>query len=147
EAECATKGDTQWEDRASFQQRSMAQTRAISKALAAKLRWVVILADYAPTPADEMVRDERSQAEATMGNCPDHNTPFREVPAGVARMSGKPYDAFWACPERGCRQKPTGMAPGTPAAQQPAATGSSGAPAGDEPEQPQHPADSDELPF
>lgn len=41
-----------------------------------------------------------------MGNCPIHNVPFKLVPAGTSKTTGKPYNAFWACPERGCREKP-----------------------------------------
>lgn len=37
-----------------FQLRSMAQTRACAKALRNVLAWVVVLAGYAPTPAEEM---------------------------------------------------------------------------------------------
>lgn len=37
-----------------FQLRSMAQTRAQAKALRSILAWVVVLAGYAPTPAEEM---------------------------------------------------------------------------------------------
>lgn len=40
-----------------FQLRSMAQTRAISKVCANALRWVVVLAGYDPTPAEEMDGD------------------------------------------------------------------------------------------
>lgn len=38
-----------------FQLRSMAQTRAVSKVCATALRWVVVLAGYSGTPAEEMV--------------------------------------------------------------------------------------------
>jgi hypothetical protein len=38
----------------SFQLRSMAQTRAASKALRNALAWVVVLAGYRPTPAEEL---------------------------------------------------------------------------------------------
>lgn len=38
--------------------------------------------------------------------CPIHHVEFREVPAGVSKTTGKPYNAFMACPERGCREKP-----------------------------------------
>ena len=41
-----------------------------------------------------------------MENCPVHNVPFKQVPAGVSKTTGKPYSAFMACPERGCREKP-----------------------------------------
>lgn len=70
EAEAGTKGDANWVSKPSFQQRSMAQTRAISKALAAALRWVVVLAGYSPTPAEEMVSERQAQ-ERTL-ECPLH---------------------------------------------------------------------------
>lgn len=41
-----------------FQLASMAQTRAMAKVLAAKFRWVVVLAGYATTPAEEMTGTE-----------------------------------------------------------------------------------------
>jgi hypothetical protein len=40
------------------------------------------------------------------GVCPVHGQPWRLVPAGVSKRTGEPYDAFHACPERGCRAKP-----------------------------------------
>jgi hypothetical protein len=41
-----------------------------------------------------------------MGKCPIHNLDWRVVPAGVSRATGKPYQAFKACPERGCQERP-----------------------------------------
>jgi len=46
------------------------------------------------------------------GYCAVHTTPFRLVPAGISKKradgsGGKAYNAFWACPERGCREKAT----------------------------------------
>jgi hypothetical protein len=82
EAEAGTKGDRTWINKPSFQQRSMAQTRANSKALASALRWVVVLAGYSPTPADEMIQEKQAteaqapQREATEQDsrmeCPLH---------------------------------------------------------------------------
>ena len=43
-----------WKDKPLFQLKSMAQTRACAKALRNVLAWVVVLAGYAPTPAEEM---------------------------------------------------------------------------------------------
>jgi hypothetical protein len=43
-----------WKDKPLFQLRSMAQTRACAKALRGVLAWVVVLAGYKPTPAEEM---------------------------------------------------------------------------------------------
>ncbi len=51
-----------------FQLRSMAQTRAAAKALRNVLAWVVVLAGYKPTPAEEMQApesDEPIEAEFT----------------------------------------------------------------------------------
>jgi hypothetical protein len=45
----------------SFQLMSMAQTRAIGKALSNILRFVVVLAGFADTPAEEMTGDEQDQ--------------------------------------------------------------------------------------
>ena len=42
-----------------FQLRSMAQTRACAKALRNVLAWVVVLAGYKPTPAEEMTGNEQ----------------------------------------------------------------------------------------
>jgi hypothetical protein len=46
------------------------------------------------------------------GYCPQHDVAWNLVPAGVSKTkvddqgNPKPYNAFWACPERGCDQKP-----------------------------------------
>jgi len=57
EAECGTYGDGPWVDRASYAQRSMAQTRAISRAGRNCLDWVVVLAGFSATPFEEMPRE------------------------------------------------------------------------------------------
>ena len=72
EAECGTEGDGNWIDRASFQQRSMAQTRAISKALRSRLSWVVVLAGYAPTPAEEMIAGDPTPKRGGENWCREH---------------------------------------------------------------------------
>lgn len=38
--------------------------------------------------------------------CPVHKVPWKVVPAGVSKKTGKPYQAFRACSERGCTQRP-----------------------------------------
>lgn len=49
----------------------------------------------------------------TDGGCPVHGVDWRLVPAGVSRTktnadgSPKRFNAFWACPTRGCDEKPT----------------------------------------
>lgn len=52
-----------WKSRTLNQIRSMAQTRACAKALRNVLSWVVVLAGYAPTPAEEMDRDREGEEE------------------------------------------------------------------------------------
>src|SRR4051812_3524194 len=49
-----------------FQLRSMAQTRACAKALRNVMAWVVVLAGYCPTPAEEM---QDVEPELAKGNC------------------------------------------------------------------------------
>jgi len=53
EAQC-TRGEKMWSQREDFALRSMAQTRATSKALRLPLGFVVTLAGYDATPAEEM---------------------------------------------------------------------------------------------
>ncbi len=47
-----------------FQLRSMAQTRAGAKALRNALAWVVVLAGYRPTPAEELPQQDRQPVSA-----------------------------------------------------------------------------------
>lgn len=42
--------------------------------------------------------------------CPIHNQPLKLVPAGVSKKTNRPYNAFYACPERGCDYRPEGNA-------------------------------------
>jgi len=66
-----------------FQLASMAQTRAGSKALRNRLAWVVVLAGYRPTPAEEMTEgtasekvQERRTVDKSAHYCPIHNVNF-----------------------------------------------------------------------
>jgi hypothetical protein len=53
-----------------FQLRSMAQTRACAKALRNVLAWVVVLAGYKPTPAEELDTDHDQRSEfGACGRC------------------------------------------------------------------------------
>lgn len=53
EAECCFD-EPKWKNKPRFQLRSMAQTRACSKALRNCLAFIAVLANYEPTPAEEM---------------------------------------------------------------------------------------------
>jgi hypothetical protein len=62
EAECL-RSESTWKSRDDYALRSMAQTRATSKALGSVLRFVVTLAGYSGTPAEEMP-GEKQEAQA-----------------------------------------------------------------------------------
>ena len=38
--------------------------------------------------------------------CPIHGTPWKVVPAGISKKTGKAYDSFRACSTAGCDQRP-----------------------------------------
>ena len=48
----------------------------------------------------------RTVAQNAPAGCPVHRVPWKLVPAGVSKKTGKPYAEFRACPERGCDQRP-----------------------------------------
>lgn len=56
EGSCS-RDERQWGSKPLFQLRSMAQTRACAKALRNVFAWVVVMASFAPTPAEEMEVD------------------------------------------------------------------------------------------
>lgn len=57
-----------WKSKPLFQLKSMAQTRASAKALRNVFAWVVVLAGYKPTPAEEMdgVRPSKAQESVSL---------------------------------------------------------------------------------
>jgi hypothetical protein len=69
-AECGGDADRTWGQRDAYARRSMAATRATSKACRLSFSWIMTLAGYAATPAEEMDlvwdderRDERHHTE------------------------------------------------------------------------------------
>lgn len=58
---CGAPDDHPWDKRPEFNRRSMAVTRAISRAFRAQYSWIMSLAGYEPTPAEEMPRDRDEQ--------------------------------------------------------------------------------------
>lgn len=62
------RDEQNWKSKPWFQLASMAQTRAGSKALRNVLSWVVVLAGYKPTPAEEM---ESIQPDASQSTSPN----------------------------------------------------------------------------
>lgn len=91
EAECL-RSETKWADRDDYMLRSMAQTRATSKALRQPLGFVVSLAGFDPTPAEEMPSDAEQRATgraaaSTTGNIRVENAPTQASTwAGVKKL-------------------------------------------------------------
>lgn len=56
---CGTTGDRPWDGRPEPARRSMAVTRATSRAFRQQYSWIMALAGYEPTPAEEMPQDQR----------------------------------------------------------------------------------------
>jgi hypothetical protein len=91
EAECL-RDESKWRNRDDFAIRSMAQTRATSKALASVLRFVATLGGAAGTPAEEMVGEalpQRRQQQATAQRSgPLASTPQKARIANALRSHG-----------------------------------------------------------
>ncbi len=43
---------------------------------------------------------------ADLAGCPVHHVPWKTVPAGTSKKTGRAYEAFRACPEMGCDKRP-----------------------------------------
>lgn len=72
-----------WKDKPLFQLRSMAQTRACAKALRNVLAWVVVLAGYRETPAEE-IQDMAQKPNIT----PPQAKPQPQQPQGIQTPDG-----------------------------------------------------------
>ena len=66
----------------------------------------------APAPFRPATADARSgPSRAPLGGvCPVHRVPWRAVPAGVSKKTGRAYSAFQVCPESGCDERPADSA-------------------------------------
>jgi hypothetical protein len=93
-----------------FQLRSMAQTRACGKALSNLFKWVVVLAGYKPTPAEEMIGriDGEQNSSVPSGYEPD-------LPSESGAISHQPTGAAQAPP---VAQPPTSQPAAAPAVSQ-----------------------------
>jgi len=99
------RDEDNWAHKPFFQLSSMAQTRACSKALANAFRWVVVMAGYATTPAEEMTGNEydtrkpvpqtRLRNDATMVQAADRYTgePTRQEEAAGVGTGGADHTA------------------------------------------------------
>lgn len=71
-AECGGEEEPMWNERAPYARRSMALTRATAKACRLTFSWIMVLAGYDATPAEEMPSDEREQSNGI----PTDQVPF-----------------------------------------------------------------------
>ncbi|HQD36994.1 MAG TPA: hypothetical protein PKV92_07865 [Thermodesulfovibrio thiophilus] len=73
--------EANWDNKPLFMLKSMAQTRACAKALRNVLAWVVVLAGFKPTPAEEII-----ELENIAQNAPEKEKASKPIP----RYGGKP---------------------------------------------------------
>lgn len=83
EASCM-RDEPNWKNKPMFQLKSMAQTRAMAKALRSCFAWIVVLAGYAASPAEEM-QEENAKEDSP----PDEFVTINQV--GIAKK-GKHKD-------------------------------------------------------
>jgi hypothetical protein len=90
-----------WEKKPAYQLRSMAQTRACAKSLRNVLAWVVVLAGYKPTPAEEMsgVNGQQQEVKNDIPNCPECNGQMWD---NRATKKGKQPD--FKCKDKACNK-------------------------------------------
>jgi hypothetical protein len=84
---CST-GESRWRDKPFYARASMAQTRALAKAMRLRHAWVMVMAGYSPTPAEEMSEDLIDARPA--GSAPAPARPQElDLEPGVARVAIK----------------------------------------------------------
>jgi hypothetical protein len=88
EAECS-RAEFKWKNRDPFALRSMASTRAISRALRGPLEQVVVLAGYEATAAEEMPTEPAPAAEPARGKIPAEHRPTREQNVRIGELMVK----------------------------------------------------------
>ena len=59
-----------------------------------------------PDEAEPTFRTIAAGRNGSAAGCPVHRVPWRSVPAGISKRSGRAYQAFLACPEPGCDERP-----------------------------------------
>ena len=91
-AECGGSKDRTWGKRDAYARRSMANTRATSKVCRQVFSWVMVLAGYAPTPAEEM----SSVVDAEVVEAP-RSPPkqAQDAPERPSRGPGGVFDPKW----------------------------------------------------
>jgi hypothetical protein len=121
ECECS-RGEQKWKNRDAFALRSMASTRAISRALRAPLGMIVVLAGYEPASSDEMpvVDVEAHEPGPEPGPIPAERRPsdeqWRELTELVGRLRQLDPETDWPTRCRELAGAPSNLLTGTMAA-------------------------------
>jgi hypothetical protein len=84
---CGT-GESRWRDKPFYARASMAQTRALAKAMRLRHAWVMVMAGYSPTPAEEMSEDLVDTRPSAVGPAPARPQELDDEP-GVAHVAIK----------------------------------------------------------
>ena len=113
EAYCMSDEEN-WGNKPWFQLASMAQTRAGSKAIRNRMAWVVVLAGYSGTPAEEIIQGKVAQREEKEEHwCEAHQTKWFKK--GKMKSYAHPLDTGQWCYEHSKdKQTPTGEQKPTP---------------------------------
>lgn len=102
EAECL-RDERQWATRDDYALRSMAQTRASAKALRLPLGFIMQLAGFDPTPADEMPRNEPQQTAPARNAAPAPRQPQAPNRAPGGAVCPKCSGPMWSNIEKKAR--------------------------------------------
>jgi hypothetical protein len=102
-----------WKSKPLFQLRSMAQTRACAKALRNVLAWVVVLAGYKPTPAEEIqdmvakppIKEPAKKTETVTPECVTTPVSNVESKTGTNPKTKKDYTLYGIAGEDGAIYK------------------------------------------
>lgn len=81
---CGAPDDKPWSSRPEYNRRSMAVTRAISRAFRAQYSWIMALAGYEPTPAEEMPHEDAPRGAQTVARPRADAQPTNTPPAPSA---------------------------------------------------------------
>lgn len=107
-AECGGPEETEWQKRPPYARRSMAQTRATGKACRLVFSWIMVLAGYSGTPAEEMdaaaMRDELPQCPECGSRRPfDNREPRKGEPDWVTDARNEGTLPHFRCSNKECK--------------------------------------------
>lgn len=83
-----SRAESSWKSRDDFALRAMAQTRAVSRALRGVLAFIIVLAGYEATPAEEMVHDAPAPSSRPVRSVPPPGPTLVELHAQAGAPEG-----------------------------------------------------------